>query len=138
MVLVLKERSYLVGGFALGICALYVLVMRLTAPPASSEESRRLLGFLSDSPHLCARSGAGSPGAQAAAEVHEERIGLAQLPDHPVHGFVRFSGDEAHAHLVQILFSLKMLIRAILISSDIEVRRCFARRASARFCAGVR
>lgn len=38
MVLVLKERSYLVGGFALGICALYVLVMRLTAPPASSEE----------------------------------------------------------------------------------------------------
>ncbi len=29
---VLKERSYWIGGFAIGICALYVLVMRLTIP----------------------------------------------------------------------------------------------------------
>ena len=32
LVQVLKERSYWIGGFALGICALYVLVMRLTIP----------------------------------------------------------------------------------------------------------
>ena len=32
LVQVLKERSYWIGGFALGICALYVVVMRLTLP----------------------------------------------------------------------------------------------------------
>jgi len=34
LVQVLRERSWLVGGFALVLCALYVLVMRLTAKPA--------------------------------------------------------------------------------------------------------
>jgi membrane protein DedA with SNARE-associated domain len=32
LVKVLKERSYWIGGFAIGICALYVVVMRLTVP----------------------------------------------------------------------------------------------------------
>jgi membrane protein DedA with SNARE-associated domain len=32
LVQVLKERSYWIGGFAIAICALYVLVMRLTIP----------------------------------------------------------------------------------------------------------
>jgi membrane protein DedA with SNARE-associated domain len=29
---VLQERSYWIGGFAIGLCALYILVIRLTAP----------------------------------------------------------------------------------------------------------
>jgi membrane protein DedA with SNARE-associated domain len=33
---VLRERSYWIGGFALLLCALYILVMRLTAEPKSS------------------------------------------------------------------------------------------------------
>lgn len=33
LVQVLRERSYVIGGFAVGLCALYVLVMRLTAKP---------------------------------------------------------------------------------------------------------
>jgi membrane protein DedA with SNARE-associated domain len=33
LVQVLRERSWLFGGFAVLLCALYVLVMRLTAPP---------------------------------------------------------------------------------------------------------
>src|SRR5207249_251595 len=33
LVQVLGERSWLFGGFAIVLCALYVLVMRLTAPP---------------------------------------------------------------------------------------------------------
>lgn len=37
LVQVLQERSYLVGGFALLLCGLYVFVMRVTAKPASSE-----------------------------------------------------------------------------------------------------
>ena len=32
LVQVLRERSWLIGGFAILLCALYVLVMRLTAP----------------------------------------------------------------------------------------------------------
>jgi len=36
LVQVLRERSWLFGGFALLLCALYVLVMRLTAKPISS------------------------------------------------------------------------------------------------------
>ncbi len=35
LVQVLRERSWLVGGFALLLCALYVVVMRVTATPAS-------------------------------------------------------------------------------------------------------
>ena len=37
LVQVLRQRSWLFGGFALLLCALYVLVMRLTAKPASSK-----------------------------------------------------------------------------------------------------
>jgi len=36
LVQVLRERSWLIGGFAIGLCALYVLVMKLTAKPALS------------------------------------------------------------------------------------------------------
>ena len=36
MVHVLKQKSYLVGGGALVLCALYVMVMKLTAKPAES------------------------------------------------------------------------------------------------------
>ncbi len=36
LVQAMKQRSYLVGGFALLLCALYVLVMRLTAKPATA------------------------------------------------------------------------------------------------------
>ena len=35
LVQVLRERSWLFGGFAILLCALYVLVMRLTAPANS-------------------------------------------------------------------------------------------------------
>jgi membrane protein DedA with SNARE-associated domain len=37
LVHVLKERSYWIGGFAIGICALYILVMRLTAPAQAAK-----------------------------------------------------------------------------------------------------
>jgi membrane protein DedA with SNARE-associated domain len=37
LVQVLKERSYWIGGFAIGICALYVVVMRLTLPAQPSK-----------------------------------------------------------------------------------------------------
>jgi len=33
---VMQDRSYLIGGFAVVLCALYVLVMRLTAKPIPS------------------------------------------------------------------------------------------------------
>ena len=36
LVQVLRQRSWLFGGFALLLCALYVLVMKLTAKPAPS------------------------------------------------------------------------------------------------------
>ena len=38
MVHVLKQKSFLVGGAALVLCALYVMVMKLTAKPAIVEE----------------------------------------------------------------------------------------------------
>lgn len=38
LVQVLKERSYVIGGFAIGLCALYVLVMRLTTKPIVTED----------------------------------------------------------------------------------------------------
>ncbi len=36
LVQVLRQRSWLFGGFALLLCALYVLVMKLTAKPEAS------------------------------------------------------------------------------------------------------
>jgi len=38
MVEVLKEKSFLIGGFAVGLCALYFMVMKLTAKPVVTEE----------------------------------------------------------------------------------------------------
>jgi membrane protein DedA with SNARE-associated domain len=40
LVQVLKERSYLIGGFALVLCVLYVLVMRLTARSDAAKHDR--------------------------------------------------------------------------------------------------
>jgi membrane protein DedA with SNARE-associated domain len=37
LVNVLQERSYMVGGFAAGLCVLYVFVMRITGKPFSSQ-----------------------------------------------------------------------------------------------------